>query len=197
MSKAFYLILLFWLTNSFTHKSGQDVKNYYNIPEILTFDNIRYKLVASYHPNDIYYKQEYIPAGESVDHFNKMVFIDFVITDAGPREMLGIKAKEMQDRKKNDPVVNYEIMENNAGAEYMLDFILSDTKESSLSVVERNVYRYKSYSDKAGHTGILLFAISQRGYDKDIAMFFKNLKNTRVADINKVALYNIPNIEIK
>lgn len=197
MNKAFYLIVLLWLTTGFTHKSGQDARNYYNTPEMLTFDNVQYKLVASYHPNDIYYKQEYIPAGESVDHFNKMVFIDFVITDANSREMLDMKAKEMQERKKNDAVVNYEIMENNADGEYMLDFILSDSKNNKLTVVERNVYRYKSYSDKAGHRGILLFAISQRGYDKDILMFFKNLKTNRVDDINKVGLYNIPDIEIK
>ncbi len=197
MKRALYLIALLWLTTSFTYKSDQDVKNYYNIPEILTFDNVQYKLVASYHPNDVYYKQEYIPAGESADHFNKMVFIDFVITDATPREVLDMKAKEMQDRKKNDSVVNYEIMENNSNGEYMLDFILSDTKDGKITVVERNVYRYKSYSDKAGHRGILLFAISQRGYDKDITTFFKNLKNTRVDDINKVGLHNIPDIEIK
>lgn len=197
MNKAFYLIVLLWLTTGFTYKSGQDARNYYNIPEMLTFDNVQYKLVASYHPNEIYYKQEYIPAGESVDHFNEMVFIDFVITDASPREMLDMKAKEMQDRKKNDSVVNYEIMENNTNGECMLDFILSDAKDSKLTVVERNVYRYKSYSDKVGHRGILLFAISQRGYDKDITMFFRNLKSNRVDDINKVGLYNIPDIEIK
>lgn len=197
MIKALYLVVLLWLISSFTYKNNQDVKNYYNIPEILTFDNIQYKLVASYHPDDTYYKQEYIPAGESADHFNKMIFIDFAITDAAPRAMLDLKAKEMQDRKKNDPVVNYEIMENSAKGEYMLDFILSDTKDGKLTVVERNVYRYKNYSDKTGHKGVLLFAISQRGYDKDITAFFKNLKNTRVDDINKVGSYNIPDIEIK
>jgi hypothetical protein len=197
MNKALYLIAILLLTTSFTYKNDQDVKNYYNIPDILTFDNVQYKLVASYHPEESYYKQEYIPAGESADHFNKMLFIDFARTDATPREMLDLKAKEIQDRKKSDPVVNYEIMENNAKGEYMFDFILSDTKDGRITVVERNIYRYKYYTDKAGHRGVLLFAISQRGYDKDITSFFKNLKNTRVDDINKVGLYNIPEIEIK
>src|SRR5438067_1075478 len=102
MKKTLYLVALLWMTSSFTYKNDQDVKNYYNVPGILTFDNVQYKLVASYHPEDSYYKQEYIPAGESADHFNKMLFIDFVLTDATPREMLNIKAKEIQDRKKND-----------------------------------------------------------------------------------------------
>lgn len=197
MNKALLLVSLLWLITSFTYKNHQDVKNYYNIPGTLTFDSIQYKLVASYHPEDSYYKQEYIPAGESADHFNKMLFIDFALVDATPREMLDLKAKEIQDRKKNDPVVNYEILGNNAKGEYILDFILSDSKDGKLTVVERNVYRYKYYTDKAGHRGVLLFAISQRGYDKDITAFFKNLKNTRVGDINKVGSYNIPDIGIK
>ena len=197
MKNALYFIALLWLATSFTYENDQDVKNYYNIPEILTFDNVQYKLVASYHPEDSYYKQEYIPAGESADYFNKMLFIDFALTDATPREMLDLKAKEIQERKKNDPVVNYEIMENTEKGEYILDFILSDSKDGKLTVVERNVYRYKYYSDKAGHRGVLLFAISQRGYDKGITAFFKSLKSTRVDDINKVGLYNIPDIGIK
>ncbi|HEY9001981.1 MAG TPA: hypothetical protein VIM89_11560 [Mucilaginibacter sp.] len=197
MYKALYFIALLWLTTSFTYKNDQEVRNYYSIPEILTFGNVQYKLMASYHPNDMYYKQEYIPAGESIDHFNRMIFIDIAIVDATPREMLDIKANELQDRKKTDPIVNYEILENKDKAECMLDFILSDGAGNKTTVVERNVYRYKSYSDKSGHRGVLLFSISQRGYDKDIPSFLKNLKTTRVDDLNKVGQYNLPDIGIK
>ena len=197
MSKPLFFIALLLVTTCFTYYNNQEARNYYNIPELLAFDNVQYKLMASYHPNDMYYKHEYIPAGESADHFNRMVFIDVAIVDATPREMLDIKAQELQDRKKNDPIVNYEILEDKDKGECMLDFILSDSQGGKTTVVERNVYRYKNYSDKAGHRGVLLFAISQRGYDKDITTFFKNLKNTRISDINKVGSYNIPDIGIK
>ena len=191
------LIALWVITTGLTCQKNSGVKNLYNISETLTFDNVQYKLVASYHPNDIYYKQEYIPAGESAGRFNKMILIDFAITDASAREMLDIKAKEMQDRKKSDPVVNYEVMENNAQQEYILDFILSDGKGEKVNVVERNVYHYKNYLDRSGHKGVLLFGISQRGYDNGIPSFFTNLKKTRMDDINKVGLYPIPDIDIK
>ena len=197
MNKLVSLIALWVITTSFIYQNNDGVKNYYNISETLTFDNVQYKLVASYHPNEIYYKQEYIPAGESADHFNKMILIDFAITDASAREMLDIKAKEMQDRKKSDPVVNYEVMENSDKQEYMLDFILSDGKGDKINVVERNIYHYKNYSDKSGHKGVLLFGISQRGYGNDITSFFTNLKKSRIDDINKVGLYPIPDIDIK
>ena len=197
MSKSLFLIAIVWVITSFTYKDNQEARNYYSIPEMLIFDSVQYKLMASYHPNDMYYKQEYIPAHESADHFNRMVFIDVAIVDATPREMLDTKAKELQDRKKNDPVVNYEILENKDKGECVLDFILSDGNGNKTTVVERNVYRYKSYSDRAGRRGVLLFAISQRGYDKDITVFFRNLKNNRVDDINKVGAYNISDIEVK
>lgn len=197
MNKLLYLTASLLMLSSFTYRYADEIKNYYGISDILTFDNIQYKLSASYHPNDVYYKQEYIPEGELVDHFNTMVIIDFVITDAPAKQMLKIKAKELDDRKKNDVVVHYEIMENADQGEYMLDFILSESKGDKVSIVERNVYRYKNYTDKSGHKGILLFAISQRGYDDGITDFFGNLKKNRIADINKVGAYDLPVIEIK
>ncbi|MFB9840763.1 hypothetical protein [Mucilaginibacter ginsenosidivorans] len=105
-----------------------------------------------------------------------MVIVDFVITDAPAKTLIGMKIKELNDRKKDDPVVNYDMMENAGKGEYILDFVLSEQNGGKVSTVERNVYRYKGYTDSSGHKGILLFAISQRGYGDDIVAFFGNLK---------------------
>ena len=195
MLRLFNLIALLILSATFAH-SQDNVKNYYHIPETLTFDSLQYKLAASYHPNDVYYKQEYIPAGEVADHFNKMIVIDFVVTDLLVKDMLERKVEELTERKKTDPVVNYEVMENAAKGEYILDFILSDGQGNKLNIVERNVYRYKSYTDKVGHKGVLLFGISQRGYGNGITSFFNRLKISRTDDINKTGAYTVPDIEI-
>jgi len=77
----------------------QQVKNFYGISETLNYDNTDYKLIASYHPNDHYYKQEYIPAGESPEHFNTMLTIDFNITDASNKQVIQAKEKELDKRK--------------------------------------------------------------------------------------------------
>ena len=197
MNKFLSLTSLLLLLLFVPHDGSSQTKDYYSIPETLTFDGLQYKLCSSYHPQDNYYKQEYIPAGESADHFNKMITIDFVVADVAAKNMVAAKATELEERKKSDPVVHTELISNTKTDEYILDFILSEQQGGKVSVVERNVYRYKNYNDGAGHKGVLLFAISQRGYGDDITTFFGNLKSTRISDINKLAEYDIPNIVIK
>ncbi|MDB5005454.1 MAG: hypothetical protein JWQ34_3679 [Mucilaginibacter sp.] len=196
MNKLFSLSILFLGLSAFTIKKSDAVKNFYGIPETLTFDKVDFKLSASYHPNEHYYKQEYIPSGESPDHFNAMLVIDFYITDAPNKKLAELKEKELDARKKTDVVVNYEQFENTELNEYILDFILSDGKGDKLNVVEHNVYHYANYTDKAGHKGILLFGISKRGYGDDIPTFIKLVKENKIDNVNKLSSYPLPKIEI-
>jgi len=177
-------------------KGQAPVKNFYRISETLTYDNTDYKLIASYHPNDHYYKQEYIPAGESPEHFNTMLTIDFNITDASNKQVIQAKEKELDKRKATDVVVNYEQFENEQSGEYMLDFIVSDANQDKISVVEHNTYRYQNYTDKTGHKGVVLFAVSQRGYLEKIGNFIQSVKENKTANINKLAAYQMPKIEL-
>jgi hypothetical protein len=197
MNKLIGLRSLLFLLACFPYQGNAQVKDYYNIPDTLTFDSIQYKLSASYHPKEIYYKQEYIPDGESADHFNTMVTIDFLITDVPAKNLLVSKVKELIERKKNDPIVQYEMRYNKEKDDFILDFTLSKDIESKAGLVERNVYKYMNYIDSAGHKGVLVFAISQRGYGDNIAAFFGKLKNTRTSDIKKLGQYHVPNIMVK
>src|SRR5579862_8380120 len=149
MKKILSLAVLSLILTSFVYKHQEKIINYYSIPEVINFDSVQYKLSASYHPSEIYYKQEYIPAGENADHFNKMITIDFVVTNKSPKDILAMKINELQERKKNDPVVHYEIISNPKKGEYILDFILSQQEGGKVGIVERNVYRYKNYTDDA------------------------------------------------
>jgi len=80
----------------------------------------------------------------------------------------------------------------------MLDFLLSqDTPDGKyVSIVERNVYRYKDVTDKNGQKAILLFGVSERAYGDDINKFFSNLKAHRFDLINAVGTFEIPTITI-
>ncbi|MDB5117779.1 MAG: hypothetical protein JWQ79_3271 [Mucilaginibacter sp.] len=196
MKKLFWLTILLFSLSGFTSKLKYDVKNYYGISETLNFDKINYKLIASYHPNEHYYKQEYIPAGELPDHFNTMLIIDFYITEAPNKKLLELKEKELEDRKKTDVVANYEQFENTELGEYILDFILSDAKGDKISLVEQNTYRYQNYIDKSRHKGILLIGLSKRGYGEGIGDFIKSVKEDKINNINKLSTYPMPKIEI-
>jgi hypothetical protein len=80
----------------------------------------------------------------------------------------------------------------------MLDFVLSaNTPDGKhISIVERNVYRYKAFTDKSGKKGILLFGISTRGYGNGTNDFFASLKANRKALVDQLAKYTIPEITI-
>ncbi len=78
--------------------------------------------------------------------------------------------------KESDPIVNYDIIEKDG--EIMLDFLLNknSSDQKDLDVVERNVYRYKSFADGNGKEGVLLFGVSERAYGEGIDNFFIALK---------------------
>jgi hypothetical protein len=95
-------------------------------------------------------------------------------------------------------MVNYEILENPKNQEYILDFLLSQNNPDgkSMSIVERNVYRYKAVTDKSGKRGVLLFGVSTRSYGNNIDKFLVSLKSNRNQLINSVSQFSIPQISI-
>lgn len=186
------LVVLFALTTS----AQQAIKNYYGIPETITYDSIEYKLSASYHPNEHYYKQEYLPLGTSFDNYKSMLIIDFYVTEAPAQQLAQLKIKELENRKATDPVTNYDTFDNKNLGESMLDFILSDANKDKISVVEHNLYRYQNYTDKKAHKGILMFAISTRGYLEGIEKFLKKVKKDKMANINRLGTYSMPKVEL-
>jgi hypothetical protein len=189
-------ILLLTLTG-FTRYTPDEVINYYGIPETLSFDNTDFNLSWSAHPNDSYYKQEYLPKGESVDHFNNMVLIDFIVTEATAQLAANAQVNNLIERKKTDPICNYQILKSPDGNDYILDFVMSEGPGDNLDVIEWNAYHYKPYTDKAGHKGVLLFAVSRRTYADKCVPFLKNLRGYKAEQLNKLVKYPIPEITVK
>jgi len=196
-SVTYIIALLFFTLTGFTKHMPEDVVNYYDTPTTIVFDDINFKLAWSSHPNDSYYKQEYIPNGESVDHFNNMIMIDFIITDATTQTAANAQISNLIERKKTDAVCNYQVLKSPDGNDYMLDFVMSEGSGDNLDVIEWNAYHYKPYTDKAGHKGVLLFAISRRAYADKCMPFLKELRNYKTNQLNKLIRYPVPEITVK
>ena len=188
--------LAFILCSSFRLPDDEPI-NYYGIPVSLTFNKLDYKLSWSSHPNNVYYKQEYIPKGNSADTFKDMVLIDFIETDADLKDAVKVQVAKIQERKKTDAVCNYDIVESPDGKEFVLDFLMSDRKDNKLTVLEWSAYHYKTYTDKAGHKGVLLFGICHRAYGDESNDMLKNLSKFRADNRNALIAYPIPDIQIK
>lgn len=171
--------------------------NYFGNENTITFDNNEYKLAWSSHPTDNYYKQEYIQAGDTLEKFKKMILLEALTGKLKLEDVVSSKVAALNKMKKKNPVVNYEIFEKDG--EVMIDFLVSeDTPDGKyLSIVERNVYRYKSIKEKNGQQCVLLFGVSERAYGDEIDNFFPKLKEHRFDLINLVGQFELPEILIK
>lgn len=191
------LILLFIIPLFYAKAQDKNkVNDYLSIPGPINLNQKEYHLAWSSHPNENYFKQEYLRSSDTIDQYNSMVLIDFVKGDFTLKDIINQKVGELQEMKKTNPVVNYQIFENNG--EYILDFLITENSKDGKKVLiaERNIYRYKLIN-KNKNKGILLFALSERGYQKNMDTFFNSLKANTSQLIEIVGNYKLPDIEIK
>ncbi len=175
---------------------AQGKKDYLHVPGPLKFENTFYFLSDSYHPEEYYYKQEYIPKGESADKFISMITIDVLTVDMTVKDVVTKKIEEIKEMQKTDPIVKYELYEQSEKGEYMLDFLLSQTVNGHVQIIEWNLYRYKLYSDQNGKKGVILYAYTMRGYESKTKEFLTKLKENRKKFDDAFGVYKIPAIQI-
>ncbi|MDN3694431.1 hypothetical protein QWZ06_20195 [Chryseobacterium tructae] len=194
----FKILFLFLIIPIFCLKAQNKnkVDEYLGIPNPINIGQKVYNLVWSSHPNEVYFKQEYIESKDNLKKYNSMVLIDFIKGDFNLKEVIDHKITELDEMKKINPIVNYQVLEKNG--EYILDFLISENSKDGkeILIAERNVYRYKLISNSTNN-GLLLFAISQRGYKENMDQFFKNLKANPNQLIEAVGSYKLPDIKIK
>ena len=198
MLRIIFILLSFVLLNfnGLIVKSNNSSKNfdkYINVDSLFV-DSINYVFSWSLHPNQLYYKNEFLNRGDSVTHFKKMISIEFLVGNYALIDVVNQKRVELERRKTTDKFCNQILYENNEKGEYMLDFLISEQDSNSL-IVERNIYRYKLYSDSI-NKGVLLFAYSERSYDNEIMNFLKNMKSNNFKMVNKIGNYDLSSIKL-
>ena len=179
-------------------QTNKPAAEYLNAPGPVVFDNKPYHLSWTSHPAANFYKQEYLVKGDDANKFHTMILMDVVTGETAIKNVVATKVAELKKMKESNPVINYEVVDNPKSGEYMIDFLLTaNAPDGSVSIAERNVYRYKLFTDKAGHKGVLLFGVSNRVYGPDITPFFASLKSNRKDLMTKVAQVTIPAITIR
>ncbi|UJW86350.1 hypothetical protein [Devosia sp. SL43] len=173
---------------------AQDIEDYLDIPGPITFEGTDFELAWTSHPAPAYYKQEYVPAGQVVEAYVEMFMIDVLTEGQDPESAAAGMIAGLDERKANgDPVINYDMISNEATGELILDFLISDTSSGEI-IVEWNAYRYSPTADGSGLT---LFAISRRGYGEDGAtQFLEGLTSWRETSIQELAVMDLPPVTI-
>ncbi|PAW93059.1 hypothetical protein CKK33_05945 [Mucilaginibacter sp. MD40] len=185
---------------SISYSYAQDkapIINYYSTPDTLNFDATRYRLAWSSHPNEYYYKHEYLLENETFDHITKMILLEFLKGDFNLHDVVANKIYTLRQRKQTDKICNYEVIKSRDGKEYIIDFIISGSEDGKLNIVEWDCYRYKLHTDSAGHMGVLLLGVSYRGFGDDSMLFLKSLPEKRKIARQKMMQFEIPNIQIE
>lgn len=191
------LLAIVTLASFTTNKMAEKVTDYFTLPGPIVYNKSNYNLSWSAHPNAGYYKQEYLTAGEKQEAFTKMIMIEAVAGNVDLSSAVKAKIAELEQRKKTDAVANYQVIENKSTGEFLLDFVISQSSGNAPSVVEWNAYRYTTLNEKGGRKGIMLFAIVKRGYGSGTTNFLKSLKTERQGDINLLAAYKLPVVQLK
>ncbi|MFD2555123.1 hypothetical protein [Sphingobacterium tabacisoli] len=163
----------------------------------LTFDKTVFNLAWSSNPNKGYYVQEYLPKGEKVENFNQMLSIQLLEADISINNVVSQKLRELNDRKKTDPICNYQVIENPDANEVIVDFLIGESKNDKMTVVEFNVYRYKQVELSDGKKAMLLYFYSKRSYGEGITSFLQTLKTERTKYINEMIGTDIPKVSIQ
>jgi hypothetical protein len=163
------------------------------VPGPLSFQNEDYVLAWSSEASETYVKQEYVPSGQAVESFEDMILVEAVSGSMSPMDAAAAQIKMLEGRKGSDPVVNYDVMQNEGTGEVLLDFVLSDLSADPV-VVEWSAYRYQELKDGEG---VALMGISRRGYGQDGATeFMGGLGAMRSAAIAALAAFPFPEISI-
>ncbi|WP_245895164.1 hypothetical protein [Devosia submarina] len=164
-----------------------------NVPGPIFFQGEDYALAWTSQPSENYFKQEYVPAGQQVETYQDMILVEAVSGALTPMDAATSQIQSLESRKGVDPVLNYDLMRNDATGEVLLDFLISDL-EADPVIVEWNAYRYQALGDGEG---VALVGISRRGYGQEGATsFMSGLGAMRSEAINALANLSFPAVSI-
>jgi hypothetical protein len=162
----------------------------------LTFGGTKFGLVWTDSPSAMYRIQEYLPAGETLESFRQMLTIHVFDVEMETKAVVDQKVRELLARKKTDPFCNYMVTTSPDEKEYMVDFLLSDSKseDADPTLLEFNVYRIKKIAYPDGKGAILVYAFTKRAYNDDILSFLDALKDERVEYLSEMIKTDLPTI---
>jgi hypothetical protein len=167
---------------------AQTPTEYFSVGKSIKYCGTKFEFAWSAHPTEIYYVQEYLPKGESFEHYNQMFSVCVLFYDRTPLEAVQAKIEELEQRKKTDPVTNYTVTEKDG--EYILEFIVSDSNNGELNTVEVDVHHYKRMTVD-GKTASVLCFYSSRAYGDDIMPFIQSIPQKRQAWYSGLSKLNI------
>ncbi len=163
-----------------TTGNEETATQYFNVGNPIKFEDTDYYFAWSSRPYDFYMLQEYLPEGETFEHYNQMFTVSVMFVGDAPMKAdkaVEFKIAELEEVKKTDPMCNYLAYENDG--DYLLDFIVSKSDDKGkLEFVEVDIHYYRDIEIN-GIKAVYLLFYSCRAYGDDIKPFLKSLPDKR------------------
>src|SRR5262245_39674120 len=83
-----------------------------SLPDSIEFNGESYRLSWSSHPKPHYYKQEYLPASQTIDRFQRMVLIEAIVRGTDINGAVAAQLGMLNKRKSTGPTVNFAVLKN-------------------------------------------------------------------------------------
>lgn len=187
------LLFSYFVLTSQTLVNG-DKKDYLSIGNQIIFLNEEYKLAWSSNPTNGYYKQEYLRPKDKLTKFNKMLLINAVESDISADEAAQLRSNDLDRLKKDNPMINYNIIKNSITKEVILDFVISD----KAYIYEWNMYKFE-HQEYDGKNYMVTFCYVYRDSlndNEELKTFFNHITNNKTKVIYSLGEYVIPQIKI-
>jgi hypothetical protein len=83
-----------------------------SLPDSIEFNGESYRLSWSSHPTPHYYKQEYLPPGQTSERFQRMILIEATVQGVDVNGAVAAQVNMLNKRKATDPTVNFAAFKN-------------------------------------------------------------------------------------
>ena len=175
MKRLFFLFSLL-IACVLTAVCAEKPVEYFSVGNPIKYCGDKYYFAWSSNPVDHYFVQEYLPEGETFDNYKRMFTVSVLMVNLNPVDAIKAKMAELDERKKNDPVTNYLVAENDG--DYILEFLVSDSNGDEMNCAELDIHYY-SQKQIFGRKVSVLYFYSERAYGDDITPFIKSIPEKR------------------
>lgn len=192
MIKNLFLMLLIG-SLSFV-KAQESAQSILSIANPIEFDGTEFFLNQSKQRSKTLFQEQYIPKDESLEHFNQLMDFSFFNKEIEMELAVRQKVEMVQQREEKDKFAKVNVTESPDGAEYIVDYFISESPENGDPYVEYNIYRFKQ-SEIGGQKTFLMISYAKRIYG-DLKSAAKSLSKQRNHLMSTMIEYKIPEVKV-
>lgn len=192
MIKNLFLMLLIG-SLSFV-KAQESAQSILSIANPIEFDGTEFFLNQSKQRSKTLFQEQYIPKDENIENFNQLIDFSFFNKEIDMELAVRQKVEMVQQREEKDKFAKVNVTESPDGAEYIVDYFLSESPENGDPYVEYNIYRFKQ-SENGGQKTFLMISYAKRIYG-DLKSAAKSLSKQRNHLMSTMIEYKIPEVKV-